>query len=190
MPVFNINTEIFLGISHYGEEYAYGEGSVELTDEEVQQLVDFIRENGGETDVEALKLKEKLPDIYECLDEAYREAAFDAAYCHWVVEGYENGWYEVSTDEAIEKCKKYGFKFEYKEEDYYDEDLEDIDEDALDEARSEAFSTWVENYRAGLSSGEEATFLSDVFELEPEIDSVDYEVVIPEEITKLALSNQ
>ena len=48
MPYFTIDFETVLGISHSGEVTAEGEGTVELTDEEVQQLIDLIRENGGE----------------------------------------------------------------------------------------------------------------------------------------------
>ena len=190
MPVFNYNTESVLGISHYGEVYADGEGTVELTDEQVQQLVDLIKENGGETNVEALNLKEKLPDIYECLDEACREAARDAEYCHWVVEGYENGWYDVDWEEVLEKCRGYGFKFEYDEDDYRDEETGELDEYALDDAQTEAFDAWIEEYRCKLSSSDQVAFLSDVFGLYPEVDDVDYEVEIPQEIIEMAKSGK
>ena len=59
MLTFSTDTEISLGISHSGEVTADGTGTVELTDEEVQQLIDLIRENGGETNVEILELEEK-----------------------------------------------------------------------------------------------------------------------------------
>ena len=192
---FKISIENSLGFSHYGEVVAYGNGEVEFTDEEVQQLVDLIRENGGETDVDKLHLEECLPDIYDYLDETYRDLAWRTVYNHWVVEGYENGYYE-DTEDAIEKAEaEYGFVFEfdeaaYRSENEYDED-EEIDEDELEDAASEArenaFFEWVEARRSTLEPDQEASFLSDLFGLEPEIvDGVEYTVEIPEEIVKMA----
>ena len=180
-----------MGYSHSGSVMAYGTGSVELTDEQLQQLVTLIRENGGETDVEVLGLEEKYPEIYAVLDEAYHDAAWRTAYNHWVIAGYENGWCD-DLDEVIEKCEEeYGFKFEFdedafREENGYDPD-EEIDEDDIEDAKSDAFNEWVEEYRAELGDEDkEVRFLSDVFGIEPEMDGVDYEVEIPEEIVKMA----
>ena len=187
MPIFNIFTEHSLGFSHSGEVTCSGNGEVELSEEEVQQLVNLIKENNGETDVEALGLEEKYPDIYEQLDEAFRDAAYHAEYCHWVIAGYENGWYEVDTDETMAKCEEhYGFKF--NPEDHKDEDLdeEDMDDDYFEDAKSEAFDEWVEAYRSTLDEEQEVAFLADVFCLEPEIDAVDYEVELPPDIIKMA----
>lgn len=191
MPDFSIYSEHSLGFSHYGEVTAEGEGVVTLTDSEVQQLVDLIKENGGETDVEALDLENKYPEIYETLDEAYREAAFQAVYYHWVVAGYENGWYEVDLDDAIEKCESnYGFHFDFDEEKYREENGldpdDEIDEDELYDEKSEAFDKWVEQYRATLDREAEVSFLCDVFELDPDVDTPDYEVMIPDGVIELA----
>ena len=133
MPVFDLFVEQSLGISHSGEVVADGDGTVELSEEQVRQLVDLLKENGGETDVNVLGLKEKYPEIYELLDNAYRAVAQKTEYDYWVIAGYENGGYETPEEESIEKCEqKYGFKFEfdeakYKEENGYapDEEIED-----------------------------------------------------------------
>ena len=191
MPIFSIDTETVLGISHSGEVIAEGEGTVELTDEEVQQLIDLIRENGGETDVDKLNLQEKYPEIYETLDEAYRETAMEAEYNHWVIEGYENGWYETELDEMVKKCEeKYGFHFEYDPKDYLNKEGTDIYEDRLYDDLQDAFYEWVDNYRGPLDEQEDAAFLSDVFCLEPEVDDVDYDVKIPPAIIKMAKDGQ
>ena len=87
MPIFNILTNSPLGVSHSGEVTVSGEDSVHLTDEEVQQLIDLIRENGGETNVEKLNLEERYPEIYERLDEVYHDAASSAAFREWVIGG-------------------------------------------------------------------------------------------------------
>ena len=95
-------------------------------------------------------------------------------------------------DEVMEKCEEeYGFKFEFDEDAFraengYDPD-DEIDEDDIEDAKSDAFYDWVEEYRAGLDDEDkEVRFLSDVFGIEPEMDGVDYEVEIPEEIVELA----
>ena len=197
MPVFNIYIEKSMGLSHSGEVCAYGDGDVDLTDEEVKQLVDLIREKGGVTDVEELGLEERYPEIYEKLDQACGDIARSAEYNHWVIAGFENGWYEVDYDEAISKCEeKYGFKFVFNLEkfledypDYDEEDVkgvEDIDEDDLSDVKTDAFFEWVEEYRGTLDEDAEVSFLSDVFGLEPEVDDVDYEVEIPVDIVKMA----
>ena len=186
MPIFNILTENTLGISHSGEVTASGEGCVELSDEQVRQLVDLIKDHNGETNVEALGLKEKYPEIYERLDEACYEIARHAEYVEWVIDGYESGYSEVDTEEAIALCEEeYGFKFEYDPDDFLDDDGE-IDEDALDDARVDAFYEWVEQHRRGLDRDAEAMFLDEVFCLNPEVDAFDYEVEIPEAIIAMA----
>ena len=164
-----------------------GFGEVELTGEEVQQLVNLIKENGGQTDVEALGLEEKYPDIYEKLDDAFRDAAYHAEYCHWVIEGYENGWCDADTDGIIAKCEEdYGFKFNPEESKDEDSDDEEMDEDYYGNAKLKAFYEWLEEYRRTLDEDEEVAFLADAFCLSPEIDAVDYEVELPLDIVEMA----
>ncbi len=197
MPIFNIFIERSLGFSHSGEVCVSGDGSVELTDEEVKQLIELIREKGGVTDVDELVLEERYPENYKKLDDACYEIAYKAEYNHWVIEGYENGWYEVDYDEAISECEEwYGFKYifdlykfledhpGYEADEVKSED--DIDEDDLSDAKTDVFFKWVEKYRGTLDEDAEASFLSEVFKLEPEIDGVDYDVEIPVDIIKMA----
>ena len=191
MPFFNVLTNSTLGISHSGEVTAEGEGTVELTDEEVQQLIDLIRENEGETDVDTLELEEKYPEIYSKLDDAFRKVARHAVYIEAVNEGYDNGWYDLSVDEISERCEELGFHFEYNPDDFCDEDGE-IDEDALEEAKSNALDEWVDEYRSHLSDYDAALFLAEVFDLEPNDAVFDYEysVEIPQEIIDMANADQ
>ena len=72
MKKFDFTIEICLGYHCNGVgEYAEGEGCVSLEDNQVEQLVALIKENGGETDVEKLGLKEKCPEIYQLQALAY-----------------------------------------------------------------------------------------------------------------------
>ena len=189
--VFNFSFENSLGFSHSGEVAVEGEGQVELTETEVQQLVDLIRSHDGSSDVEELKLKETYPELYAKLDDACRDAAHHAEWIHWVIEGYECSYYEVDTEDAISKCEeRYGYSHEFDKDKFLEEnpdyDEDDIDEDVIADEASEAFENWVEEYRETLTPDEEASFLADVFELDPDLSLVDYEVVIPEEIVRMA----
>ena len=191
MPVFSYVSDRFIGISHSGPVTADAEGSVELTDTEVTQLVDLIKENGGEYDVKKLDLQNKYPELYDKLDDACRSMAYKAEYDFWVIEGYENGYYDVDTNEVIALCEeKYGFKFEFDEKKFREEngyEPDDDIEDSVDEARCDAFDNWVEEYRCSLDHDEEIEFLSEVFGLEPNVDDVDYEVEIPDAIVDMAV---
>lgn len=186
MPTFIINTEQSLGFTHYGEVTVEGSGEVELTDEEVLLLIDLIRNNDGETDVEELDLQEKYPDLYEKLDDAYRDVAIDALWRFLVIDGYENHYYEEPDDMIETAEREYGFKFEYDENDFIPEGETEIDEDEFYEARSEAFYDWVDEYRQTLDEADEAMFLDTLFHMELNLDFYDYEVEIPEEIIKIA----
>ena len=191
MPVFNIFIESSLGVSHSEEVCVYGDGNVELTDEEVRQLVDLIRENGGSTDVEELRLEERYPVIYDKLDEACCDASHQAEWIDWVIDGYRCSYYDVETEDAIKKCEEhYAFRFEFDKDRFLEEnpdyEEEDIDEDLIEEKKEEAFWEWVEKYRGTLNEYDEASFLADVFEIDPEIDYEEYSVEIPVDIVKMA----
>ena len=83
--LYSIETDVCLGMSHCGSVNAEGSGYVDLSDEEVKILVDLIREKGT-TDVEEMELEELHPEIFEKLDDAYREVASDAEELHWLWE--------------------------------------------------------------------------------------------------------
>ena len=177
MKKFAFTVEICLGYHCCGSpEYEEGEGTVELEDSQVDQLVALIREHGGETDPEEIGLEESYPDIYGALEEAYSDAARKAEYRHWVISGYENGYLEEPED-LMESLEKAGL-FQYSPDSGEDE-----------EAREEAFSEWLDNYLDSLSEVELVSFLetyySDSLE-DIETGLAEYEVGIPKGIIELA----
>lgn len=191
MPVFDIYMSQSMGISHSGEIITDGAGTVELSDKEVRCLVDLIKENSGEADVEKIGLHEKYPELYETLREACEELGYHEAYVYWVIAGYDGNMVEYDIDEAIATAEEhYGFHFEFDEAAYRKEnELEpedEIDEWEIDEARNNAFYDWVDKYRAPLDDDADAVFLATVFNICPEIDDYDYEVVIPDAIIEMA----
>lgn len=197
MATFTIDSEIFLGYHCDGcGEYTSGDGSVELDDVQVDNLVALIRENDGETDVKELGLEEKYPDIYEALNEACGSIAREAEYRYWLLNGYDCGYYE-EPDGFMEGFEKEGlFKFEPDlaalREDLGLEEDEEIDEDDLEDAKSEAFDEWLEGYVDAMTEDEKVAFIenhygSDVVDMDGA--GSDYDVVIPQEIIDMARNN-
>ena len=194
MALYSIESEQCLGMSHHGAVTVNGESAVELFDEEVDILVKLIKEKGT-TDVEALDLENLYHDIYEKLDDAYRDMAYDAEEMHWLWEGYNNGYFEYDTVELMNYCEcELDFKFEYDEKDYYlndPEDLEegeepDIDEDQIEEDKSEAFSEWLDDYVSGLDDDEARDFFYEHMDADLNMDDVEYTVEIPQAIINKA----
>ena len=186
MAEFKFCCTSYLGFSHCGEVTADGYGTVELSDEEVSALVSLMKEKGT-TDVEELGLKEALPEIYEKLDDAFREAAWNATLDHWYVSGYEDGVYEYDIDAVMDHCEdKCGFKFEYDVDDYLDEDGE-LDEDSVWDARYDEFLDWFEAYLEEMNPEERIAFLQEHMNAEVELseDELDYEVEIPDGVIQL-----
>ena len=193
MALYSIESEQCLGMSHHGAVTVNGESAVELSDEEVDILVKLIKEKGT-TDVEELDLENLYPDIYEKLDDAYRDMAYNAEEMHWLWEGYNNGYYEYDVYELMDYCEKnLGFSYEFKPEEYFDEDdleyyKEDPEsyEDEIEEAKSEAFSEWLDDYVSGLDDDEARDFFYEHMDADLNMDDVEYTVEIPQAIINKA----
>lgn len=177
-------------MSYWGEEYTDGGvGTLELTDEQVARLVALIREHDGETDIEELELQEKYPDIYEALDEAYRKVAYDDEYNFWLIRGFKDGVYDAPSN-IMEICKeKYGFEFNPDNMDEYLDENGNLDEDALDMAKREAFYEWEEEYTNGLCEDELVDFIHDIYgddHVNMNGADLQYTIQIPDEIWSMA----
>lgn len=108
MKRFDFTIEICLGLHCNGVgEYAEGKGSVALEDDQVEQLVALIKENGGLTDVEKLGLKENCPEIFKALDYASYDAASYANYKHWLIEGHLCGYFEIPEGQRRRTIKNF-----------------------------------------------------------------------------------
>lgn len=193
MALYSIESEQFLGMSHSGAVTVNGESAVELSDEEVDILAKLIKENDT-TNVKKLDLKNLYPDLYSKLDDAYRDMAYDAEEMHWLWEGYHNGYFEYDTDELMAYCEKeLDFSFEFKPEEYFDED--DLEyykddpesyEDEIYDLKCEAFSEWLSDYVSGLSDDEARDFFYNHMDADLDMDHVDYTVEIPQAIINKA----
>jgi len=190
MALYSIESEQCLGMSHHGAVTVNGESAVKLSDEEVDILVKLIQEKNS-TDVGDLDLETLHPDIYKKLDEAYSDMAYRAEEIHWLWEGYNNGYFEYDSEKLMDYCEKeLGFEFEYDVKDYYLDDPEDleegeepeIDEDMLEEDKSDAFSEWLDDYLSDLSDDEARDFFYNHMDADLNMDGVEYTVGIPEAI--------
>lgn len=187
MAAYDLYVDSDLGWSHCGCVTVDSNGTVELTDEEVAKLVNLIKEKGT-SDVEELGLKHELPDIYEKLDKAHRDIARIAIIDHWLMEGYYENAYECDMDELMEHCtENHGFEFSYDEADYTDEDG-NVDEDAIYDARFEAFTEWLEPFILNLDYKERRGFLEDQMGIELDYSDLEipYTIEIPQAIVKMA----
>ena len=175
MKEFKISVEVCLGYHCSGRgEYATGDGSVMLKDEQVRQLVSLIRENGGETGGDGEGDPEGFQD---------REAAGEACYRHWLIYGFENGFLE-EPDGLMETLEEAGL-FKYKPASSGDEEEKEDDEDA----KNDAFNEWLGSYFDSLSEDEQVKFVEtyyDDLEDTNDIGVYDYTVEIPREIVDMA----
>lgn len=187
MPVFEIESEICLGFSHFGGVYNDCCGEVELFDEETEQLVKLMRDNDS-SDMEDLELEDKFPEIFNKLDKAYREAAYKAEEEHWLDEGYQHmECHQYDDADMIEYLQEKGaWDFEYDEEEFTGEDGQ-LDEDALTDAQNEYLhEEALDNYLTGLHGEERYDFLRNKVGIDVDVQGCDYKVEIPQEIINLA----
>lgn len=193
MKSFNFSTEVCLGYHCSGcGEYVNAYGSFSLEDEEVDALVQLIRDYGGETDIEKLDLKGALPKVYETIRDAYDNAVAKATTDHWILEGYLNGYFE-ENDGVMEALEEQGlFKFEpdlaaLREDLGLDEDDELTDED-IEEEKEDAFEEWKDEYFDSLSEVEQISFIKSYYNADVDNGTEDYEIKpeIPTEIVVLA----
>lgn len=111
--------------------------------------------------------------------------AYSEEELHWLWEGYNSGYFEYDADELMTYCEENcGFHVELDEEDYIEDG--EIDKDALEEDKFEAFNAWLDDYVTGLDDDEVKAFFYNHMNAGLELDDVQYSVEIPEGIIKLA----
>ena len=185
MAFYRIENELDLGMSHSGAVVIDGESTVELTDEDVEILVNLIREKHS-INVRKLGINAMYPELYEKLDDAYRQLAYDTEETHWLWHGYYNGYYRYDSYDLKCYCKaNCGFHFEYDESDFVDDD-DIFDDELFENAEDKAFEDWLDDYVHSLSDKEARDFFYNHMNAELDLDYVDYTVEIPEEIIKMA----
>ncbi|MCM1139327.1 MAG: hypothetical protein NC453_12225 [Muribaculum sp.] len=187
MPVFEVYVDQNMGVSHCGDISEGGCSEVELTDAEVETLVDLIRKNGT-SDVEELKLSEHHPKIFSKLNDACRAAACKAEESYWLEVGFSNPeCHDFDAQDMIDYLKaRNAFNFEYDEADFLDEDG-NLDEEALEEAELDFLNeSALEDYVFSLPEKERKEFLRHQVGIDVDLSDIEYAVVIPQEIIDMA----
>lgn len=185
--------ELTIEFTHYiGSSCFYGstsvdvKGTVDLSDDEISVLVNLVRENEGETDVEVLDLENLYPEIYNKLEDACLDAVYDAEYGYWIHQVYEEGEFDI--EEALQKCKdNLDFEFQWEASEYSDANG-NLDTYALQYAEEEAFKQWLDDQLSTMSEEEQRSFLEEYCGIEIDMSSGpdQCEVIIPREIVEMA----
>ena len=179
MNVFAVEAKVCLGFTCFGASVtATGHANLELTDVELQALVDLINESST-ADVEDMGLAEKLPEIYEKIDNVCLQAAMNAEESHWLEEGWRTLEIFDPADYIEYGEQELGYKFEYDPKDYTAEDGEFF-EDELEDDKIENFYEWLTNYKDSLEEEARRDFMRKFINVE--LDDVEYQVEIPRDI--------
>lgn len=178
-------------------QYHHGKSILELSDRELQNLLDFLRKPEYKPRLSNLAeiypkifydLGDALPDVCAKIDEASRKASWNAEWSFLTTEAFMGGDICGDLEEKMDLCEvKYGYKFEYSEKDFMDE-FGDLDEDEVYEYKKEHFFKWFSTHLQSLDEESQRKFVADYFRLDVcEFCNSPYELDIPEEICKLAL---
>ena len=163
-----------------------GESTLELTEEKVDSLMELI-ERKGTADMEELELEVALAEVYAKLDSSCLEASLDSEEYHWLECGWENPDVFSPYDHIEFGERELGYKFEYDESEFMDEDGE-IDEDDLEDAKMEDFPDWLTNYKDSLEGEERRKFMKKFIDVD--VPRVGYKVTIPKEILDMCVKGE
>ena len=75
--------------------YAHAQGEIELSDDEIDVLIRLMRKDKTTMDYRKLSLEEEDPELYEKIDNAYHDAAYEA-------EGHYSINYGIEEHEGME----------------------------------------------------------------------------------------
>lgn len=194
MAEYKVSTEISGYNDHLGWYEEEATGTVELSDEEVQQLIELIRKNDGETDVKEIELEENLPEIFEKLDTVCCDASYGPYYKLWVLASYHDGYLDCGNDyddddegdKSIKDTKDVMAQAEA--EGLFKYEPEDPDEEEDEDEKLDAFEEWFAEYIDSLNDDEKVKTLVKFYgeAVEPADCDYEYTVEIPYEICKMA----
>ena len=198
MAKYEIEVDVCLGFGHCGGVNADGKTEVELTDAEVNQLVELMRRKNT-TDTEEMELEAELPEIYEKLHVASSELATKVEYDHWLTRACLEGDFDEDYDfgELVKYCldnTNYSETFEFHLEgtdieEFVDEEGE-IDLERLFKENwslSFEFRDWLDGYlKNELSMDERIKFIETHMNAKLDCDYFDYIPDIPKKIIEMA----
>ena len=186
MALYEFQTSVYLGWSHSGEVVTTGEGTINLSDEEVGILISQMKVLRSK-DYRKLKLSRRYPKLYNKLRRNYRKVAYETEELYWLINGLEEGYYEYDEIELVKYCIESCGLDPYELYEYYDESE---DEEERYELVLAKFGPWLTNYVKTLHYKEAIEFFYGIMEVQMDFDesyfSNSYSTILPQKIIEMA----
>ena len=167
MTILNLNNELNFELPF--EDGAYSEyiRTIELADSERDVVLSHM--NGeSQTELEDLGLEQGHPELFTKLKDIYGQMEREAEEKQWLWIGFKDGAFEYDVDEVIAHCEaNCGFVFEPDREDFEDDD-------EYEDAKTEAFSEWLEDYLVSLDDAEFKGFMYKHLNAHVELEEQDF----------------
>lgn len=149
MTKFNFATDV--AVSGIFGAYAHAQGEIELSDEEIDVLIRLMRQDRTTMDYKKLNLEEADPGLYEKIDHAYLDAAYEAEG-HYIINACvreSDFGFEYDTANLILYCRdQCGYKKRSKGDTILKSDVYDFD-------------WWLSNYIDSLKVDDALDFLEE-----------------------------
>lgn len=183
---YRIEVDICLGFSHCGGVTAEGEGVIDLSDKEVNALVELMKKKQT-TDATELALEKSHPKLYKKLHDAYSEVACNAEKRHWIMRGFELGGEMYDLEVARKYCEENGLYKQIPEDDDYEfVDIYDFVKHQREIDRHNNFTLWLHDYLEELDDKSVYDFYYKYINDGVNLDDIEYDIIdIPEEIKKM-----
>ena len=160
-----------------GEVYREDNFKVDLTDDQVDQIKVLLK-NDAEKAPAFEQIEEHLPEIHDVI----MEELYSIAYDYVTVDGYENGYYEVSDEEIMEEDIECG-DFDPTECEGYESYGDEDDEDDVDDNRFDLWQEWQRKEFQAMNLHDQAEYVRERYKLEPDsTEGVHMEYYLPKEL--------
>lgn len=181
MPKYLIKTKVVVGYYCMGAAVIEsGHADFSITDEQLSDLEALVQKTGSH-DIEKMKLAEVYPEIYEKLEEAYNNAAENAAMWHWNKEAWENrgakdGFEDFENEYDYKVALRYavshlGFK-------------PNSSRAKTEKGKRRHFERWLDDQIKNHRSEKLERLLDKLFLSEPEYAELDEEIQLPDQLLK------
>lgn len=186
MPTYLIETKVVIGYYCMGAAVIEsGHAYLKLTDKEVSDLKDLAQKLGT-YNIKKMKLAEVYPKIYDKLEEAYNNAAQNAAEWHWNKEAWENrnGDEYVVYDEYDDFENEYDYKVALRYAISHLGYKPNSSRAKTEKGKKRHFEKWLDNQIKNHRSEKLERLLDKLFLSEPEYAELDEEIQLPDQLIK------
>ena len=133
--------------------YAHAQGEIELSDDEIDILIRLMRKDKTTMDYRKLNLEEEDPELYEKIDNAYHDAAYEA-------EGHYSINYGIEEHEGME-----GLEYDVNELILYSRDhcgyRKRYADDVIRRSEVDDFDNWFRHYLDDLKVDDALEFIDE-----------------------------